>query len=602
MVRKLLKLLPALIIPAVMLMMSVICSAETSGISVSSTLITPEDTFTVTVKVPPVNAYADSASLMVSFDQDYFSVISWNPKLPDSQNVVSNYGDGFFSVSAAGSARNIDLTEGLTLSATLKVRTGVKSGSSVITLEKHSFSYYDEETDDTVELWGDYDITFDAVSVEITSEESGLGVSRYAVDRGEQFTLNIYVPPLDRADSASIRVEYDDSVFYLRHWDPDIPGVTTNIGSGFFSASAANVTPAIDLRSGLTLKATFEVRNNAASGTHKFRLTKSSFSYYDEEIGDAVELWAPTKKEAVISVNSPYITTTTPTSPRVTTSTTYTGGGWVTNVTSGRNTTATTTSRTTQPTDDPDWTSDTTIPPDTDDPDDPEEPEDTTRTTRDTTRTGGNTPDTIKLAVDSKLVGLPKSKLSVGTKYRFFPTSTVITLSNTAEADRCAQSAVKGIDLADHPYYAFDISLYNMANGRPVQLIGSDAYIEFLMPVPTSLMRKGADIAVYHVENGYPVRIRSNVEKDGDDYKIRFTATDFSPYMFVDTVNESLVTDKNIPNNGSLNPNTGVAIAVAVPAALTGCVLLAKNGRRRKRARRAVDADDETPKKHRKHK
>ncbi len=601
MLRKLIKLLPMLVIPAVMLMMSLICSADSySGLSVSSSLITPDDTFNVTVKVPPVNAYADSASVKVTFDSDYFSVVSWNPKLPDSKNVVSNYGDGFFAVSAAGDSRNIDLTEGLTLTATLKVRTGVKSGSSVISLEKHSFSYYDEDTNDIVELWEDNDVTFDSASIEITSEESGIGTSRYSVDYGERFTVNIYVPPLDYADSASIRVDYDGSAFYLKSWDPDIPGVTANSGNGFFSASAANSTPDIDLRSGLTLKATFEVRNGASSGTHKFRLTKSSFSYYDEETGDAVELWAPTKKEATITVNSPYITTTTTTTtyPRVTP---YTG--WVTNVTTSRHTTASSTVRTSSTTQETEWltddttdrTRDTTIPPD-DDPDDGDYPDDTTQLPPDPEKNRDN----IKLAVDSKLTGLPKSKLSVGTKYRFFPTSTVITLENTTEAERCAQSAIRGIDLADHPYYSFDISLYGMTNGRPVQLVGNDAYIEFLMPVPTAMLKSGANIDVYHIENGYPERIRSSIEKIGNDYKIRFTATDFSPYMLIDTVNENLVTERDTPHDGALNPNTGVAAAIAVPAALTGCVLLARNSKRRKRARRAVDSDDDTQKRKKK--
>ena len=197
--------------------------------------------------------------------------------------------------------------------------------------------------------------------------------------------------------------------------------------------------------------------------------------------------------------------------------------------------------------------------------------------------------------MESTLKELPKSKIVVSTKYRFFPTSTVIRLSNNETATLYADAALRSIGLDDHPSYPMDIGLYNMKTGAPVDLAGADAYIEFLMPIPSALLTTGADIRVYHVEGGEPTRINSSVEYIDGEYKLRFTGTDFSPYVLVDAAHEKMVTPQNTVvkpgSSGSLNPATGVAVAVAVPAAIAGCVFLSKS-KHRKRAKRVVDEDD----------
>jgi hypothetical protein len=76
--------------------------------------------------------------------------------------------------------------------------------------------------------------------------------------------------------------------------------------------------------------------------------------------------------------------------------------------------------------------------------------------------------------------------------------------------------------------------------------------------------------------------------------KIRFTVNSFSPYMFVggkkssgggNGGNNGMVAPGGSKTNpGSANPHTGVAAAILIPAALTGCLILAKkHGRRRKK-------------------
>ena len=610
MFKRIMKFLPLLIIPAVMMLMQLTCSASfTTGIDAESSAVAPGDIFKINVKIP-VLANADTASIRVEFDKSAFTVLEWHPYLSDGLNETP-FGEGYFAAVSANATRSIDLSKGMTLTATMKVNNGAKSGNYVFKLVKHDLSYYDETNNSIVELWNEPEL--DQVSVGIASEDSGLGLVRQTVDRGETFTLNIYVPKCEKADTASIWVEYDESAFELKKWSPEVPGGEVGRGEGFFSLSAANRYRDIDLTNGLTLKAEFKVKSGAATGEHKFTLKKGSMSYYSEDLNNNVELWAPTIKTVSIIVNSPYITTTTTTtyhtdpSPVVTTShiTTYPGYN-----NGGNNTSRITESPATiKPSG-----SDTTSPLPTD-PDDGSEqrpgytddPYETSRIADDTTRrTTGNGDDTtypygtntgtdsIKLEVESTLKELPKSKIVVSTKYRFFPTSTVIKLSNDETSTLYANAALRSVGLDNHPSYPMDISLYNMKTGAPVDLAGADAYIEFLMPVPSTLLTNGADIRVYHVEGGEPERVDSSVEYIDGEYKLRFTGTDFSPYVLVDIANEKMVTPQNTVkpgNNGSLNPATGVAVAVAVPAAIAGCVFLSRS-KHRKRAKRVVDADD----------
>ncbi|MBQ9383134.1 MAG: hypothetical protein IJT87_02735 [Ruminiclostridium sp.] len=607
MFKRIMKFLPLLIVPAVIMLMQLTCSAAfTTGIDAESSAVSPGDIFKINVKIP-VLANADTASIRVEFDSSAFTVLEWHPYLSDGLNETP-FGDGYFAAVSANASRAIDLSKGMTLTATMKVNTGARSGNYVFKLVKHDLSYYDETNNSIVELWTAPEL--EQVSVGIASEDSGLGLVRQAVDRNETFTLNIYVPKCEKADTASIRVEYDESAFELKKWSPEIPGGEVGRGEGFFSLSAANRYRDIDLTNGLTLKAEFKVKSAAASGEHKFTLTKGSMSYYSEDLNDVVELWAPTIKTVSLIVNSPYFSSTAATSkitPSTAVTTSYIQPSYNTGSTSRITANPAESSPKISNTD-----TTSPLPSDSDDERDPNftgaDPAETSRLSDNTTRRttvpsektgypyGTNTSsDSIKLEVESTLKELPKSKIVVSTKYRFFPTSTVIRLSNNETATLYADAALRSIGLDDHPSYPMDIGLYNMKTGAPVDLAGADAYIEFLMPIPSALLTTGADIRVYHVEGGEPTRINSSVEYIDGEYKLRFTGTDFSPYVLVDAAHEKMVTPQNTVvkpgSSGSLNPATGVAVAVAVPAAIAGCVFLSKS-KHRKRAKRVVDEDD----------
>ncbi len=142
------------------------------------------------------------------------------------------------------------------------------------------------------------------------SEASGISSSTSVVSVGDIFNVDLLVPPAENADTAIIKVEFDSSAFEVVNWNPTIPGAVINPnGDGFFSLQAANATRAIDLSSGLKLSAELKVKDSAAMGDYTIRLTESSFSYFDEETFEDVELWFPTTTSVDIKVQDHVLAT-----------------------------------------------------------------------------------------------------------------------------------------------------------------------------------------------------------------------------------------------------------------------------------------------------
>ncbi len=120
-----------------------------SGISASKTELSPSEEFFVEIVVPPAEN-ADTASLLVEFDENVFEVIEWKS---DIAGGISNSGEGFFGLSAANAERNIELGSGIVLSAKMKVRTEASEGEYSINLVKSSFCYVMDNGYEFKELW-----------------------------------------------------------------------------------------------------------------------------------------------------------------------------------------------------------------------------------------------------------------------------------------------------------------------------------------------------------------------------------------------------------------------------------------------------------------
>ncbi|MBQ9384351.1 MAG: hypothetical protein IJT87_08945 [Ruminiclostridium sp.] len=105
--------------------------------------------FTVTISVPPAEN-ADTASVKLSFDKNAFEVVEWAPEVPGG---FINVSDDMVVLLAINVIRSIDLSEGLTLTAKMRVKDSAPDGRYPFVLEEHSFCYVDETGYDFIEVW-----------------------------------------------------------------------------------------------------------------------------------------------------------------------------------------------------------------------------------------------------------------------------------------------------------------------------------------------------------------------------------------------------------------------------------------------------------------
>jgi len=257
-----------------------------------------------------------------------------------------------------------------------------------------------------------------------------------------------------------------------------------------------------------------------------------------------------------------------------------------------------------------DSNADTLLP--TDDTDDPDDSDDTN----------------LYVKVESNLNNVGGNNVKLITQRSNFIGSATVRLTNTAEADAAAQSALNAMSGGENmSFYAFDISLYD-ENGRKNSGIMSGGSITFQVPVPDNLVAYMDDLAVYHIVDGAAVLIPSTIIEDISGVKrVQFETDSFSPYMFavytdtdeIVTIDESdnpspvtsdtdgspgivtIVSDNDpevtttkssasagIIDNGNsrpLNPGTGALLLIGIPSVTLGCALLIRKNNKEKRTR-----------------
>ena len=135
------------------------------------------------------------------------------------------------------------------------------------------------------------------------SAVNGLSLSEDTISAGDTFTLTIFVPPADSADTASVRVDFDKDIFEVTGWGPEIPGGIPNHGEGFIALSASNALRMIDLSGGLSMTAQLRVKDTAPSGIYSFYLTSASFCYVTDDGWDFEELWVPESTSVEMTVS-----------------------------------------------------------------------------------------------------------------------------------------------------------------------------------------------------------------------------------------------------------------------------------------------------------
>ena len=535
-------------------------------------------------------------------------------------------GSGYFSLDAHNSGEVIGLGSGLLFTAGMKVKNGIYSGKYDFRLSSYVLSNK-KSTGEPHQIWAPIYITetveINAGTVGLPYSGGGISLSRSSVNSGGTFNVYVDVPAIQAAaDTAYIRVDYDQYMFDLISWNPSITGGSGSYGSGYFSLYAANSSQVIDVSRGLTFTATMRTRNTDSSGNFRFRLSYGSLTFAKSNGYEHQEIWRPVNTNAYIAVN-PTAVVTTRGSSNPNAVTTVRGAAENTRATTTTTRRTTTTSTLSGNPSDivyyDDEDGDTTRPVYDDDPSDDEDdsglwfdddPGD------DEQDSGGNayiitgSSDKNNVTLQQDLKGLSKGSIRISAQSADFGGDTVIVMSNSDSTDTAARNALRDIGFDGAPFYAMDISLYDRSRSRYVHELENGGSITFRVPVP-KLLANAQDIQVFHIDDGVAVPVGCEKERSGGVDVLVFSADTFSPYLIADIgyagsggfyysdddddaqlITPAYTNMNTDPYDGNVNPATGAAAAAAViiPSALTGCVLLAKkNVKRRKRSRKYVD-------------
>ena len=166
------------------------------GISVSSATAGAGGTFELYVDIPASDNRADTISLNVEFDPDAFEVVSWysnNTSSPDYiKDIVSgawvNHGTGFLTLTASNTTPRIDLSDGIHLTAVMKVKTTASAGDHGITLKKADVCRYDSGLYTYRHFW---EPETDHIAVSVTTDAVSGRVTGYG-DIGGKVTVTLF--------------------------------------------------------------------------------------------------------------------------------------------------------------------------------------------------------------------------------------------------------------------------------------------------------------------------------------------------------------------------------------------------------------------------
>lgn len=600
---------------------------RSDGITVSSSRVKPDGTFTATVKVPALRATGETFSANVVFDHNVFEVQS----VTSSNNKITTaYNDGYFSADAT--TPDIDLTKGITITARMKVRSYAALGRHDLTLISSELTGCVGGGAPSQNLW----IPLQTVaSVTVPSPEDdypvsggGLSLSQSSIYAGDQFTLYVKIPVIDIvADNVSYTVDFDGNNFEVVSWDPHLTNGVPTYSTGSIGLNAAGGT-GINLRNGITFSATLKAKTNANPSQYQFRLTRTSVTSYSV----SKELWTPVSTTVPLTVlssnnnNNGYDPTKwNQWDPWNQWKYIDPWNNW--NRYNPYNPYNKTPSNNNGKNNRDDFVYDP-------DDDDRDEIPVNDRDDEIGNRSNGN----INIELNGDLKNVANKGIKVKTKKKFFYGDTVIIIRNTDIADMSAASALKQLNMSNCQSYAFDVSVYDSATGKYIHTIDG-GYIDISIPVPTVFTGSPDRIAVYHIDDGNPEFLNSELVYENGIQKIKYRASSFSPYMFVDPTstksgsnsgsgsNYTVIPNSNtggddyyypggIAGNGGnggngggnggngggnggnggsngggnvrpANPNTGSTVAlIVIPAATLGCVLLAKKGKRKRSSRR----------------
>jgi hypothetical protein len=605
------------------------------------------------VDIPAQYADASGMYICVEFDPEAFEAVDWDASADISGNSRLSYYDnniGYLLFSAYSDTEVIDLEQGMRFTALMRAKDNADPGRYDFTLTEHNITDaydYSQLWPSPGTVTARLDVTQKPAAPRQPVYGGGLALSSDLLHQGDRFNVVVTVPPISDgdADKLAFTVKFDSTAFDVLQWAPDLNGAVAQAGSGYFSLASNRALTSRELSNGFTFTALLQVRSSAATGSRSFTLTTSDLTCYDISLDRIVNLWRPTTTSCPATVytsfDSPYIQTYIPQYPAT----------WQTSMTpepvqqqpASPNPLR---SAADEPADSYDDETPESIPgsdsgrnyyinendieidiaedpvPDIDDPDDEE---DAGIVDIDDVSDDDDPDDGEVIGIDDEvedideddsssiydisldcegLDGLTEGTLSISTKYRYFSGDTVVYMTRSDLAETCAKEALKRLGMTTNPYYSLDISVFDKAAGRYITAMPEGGSITFEMPLPAALSAYPDSVEVFHAADGRPEPVERTIVREGSLVKLRFTGSSFSPYLIVDTDHtaaqirssapgkapEAVLTDDGaVPHNGNLNPATGAAAAVALPAAAVFCVILAKKStRKRKRTRTYV--------------
>lgn len=118
-----------------------VSAAETdvNGITATKERVRRNESFDIVVNVPPAAETADTVEIRLSFDPEVFEVTSWNPSVSGGSS-QKNYDNskGFAILAAANS--DVNLSGGLTFSATVRAKNSAPTGAHTFRLSRGDVS------------------------------------------------------------------------------------------------------------------------------------------------------------------------------------------------------------------------------------------------------------------------------------------------------------------------------------------------------------------------------------------------------------------------------------------------------------------------------
>lgn len=171
----------------------------------------------------------------------------------------------------------------------------------------------------------------------------------------------------------------------------------------------------------------------------------------------------------------------------------------------------------------------------------------------------------ISIVLECEMENISKGVAHISTRKEFLNGSAVLKIMSSDAANEAADGVMSKLgDMSGYyEFYPFDMNLSDAASGDEIKLM-NDGFITVEMPVPKKMLRTPEQIKVYHIKDGMPETIESElVSAESANPVVRFNVKEFSPYIFVtpsyyeDVSSAAGSYDSSAPAETAAIPSTG---------------------------------------------